>query len=359
MRFGLFTLFDYFPGRQNERDLYRDTLALFKESEALGYDSAWVGEEHFYAFGVCPSPQIFLTALARETTTLRLGTAISILPLAHPLRKAEEFAMLDVLSNGRLDFGVAPGGIPAHFAGFDVAMSEMRERYEESLTVIERAWRHEHVSHEGRFWTFPDLSVSPRPVQAPCPPIYRGLLGLPGYALAGTRGHSFQVPPWMSPDATILQGIQDYRAALQAAGHVGVPDPVFMFWMFCHENHHAALAEAREVVLRYRDLIIGNFPYELYKTLPPGDSSRGLYDMLSTLDDHLEERIIAGTPAQCRRRVAELRDRYGAEHMGFYMHAGARDIERARRSMRLFAQEVMPAFKQAARRMVTPAGAAA
>src|SRR4051812_36803327 len=103
MQFGLFTLFDYFADRQNEADYYRDTIAIFKEAEELGFDSAWVGEDPFYAFGICPTPQLFLAALARETKTLRLGTAISILPLAHPLRKAEEFAMLDVLSDGRLN----------------------------------------------------------------------------------------------------------------------------------------------------------------------------------------------------------------------------------------------------------------
>ncbi len=118
MHFGLFTLFDFFRDRQDEVAYYRDTLDLMELAERLGYDSVWVGEEHFYCFGICPSPQLFLTALARETSRLRLGTAISLLPFENPLRKAEDFAMLDILSGGRLNFGVGRGIIPKHFEGF-------------------------------------------------------------------------------------------------------------------------------------------------------------------------------------------------------------------------------------------------
>ena len=140
MKFGLFSLFDFFQDRQDEGRYYQDTLDLVIRSEQLGFDAVWLGEEHFYSFGICPSPQLFLTALARETTTLRLGTAISLLPFENPLRKAEDFAMLDILSNGRLDFGAGRGGIPKHFEGFCIEPQESRARYEEALDIIRRAW---------------------------------------------------------------------------------------------------------------------------------------------------------------------------------------------------------------------------
>ena len=111
MQFGLFTLFDFFPDRQNEVVYYKDTFDFVIQAEKLGFDSVWMGEEHFYSFGICPSPQLFLTALARETTRMRLGSAISLLPFENPLRKAEDFAMLDILSGGRLNFGVGRGVI--------------------------------------------------------------------------------------------------------------------------------------------------------------------------------------------------------------------------------------------------------
>jgi len=349
MKFGLFTLFDYFPEIQKEREYYDFTISMFKEAEALGFEQAWVGEEHFYSFGICPCPQLFLAALARETTTMRLGTAISVLPLEHPLRKAEQFAMLDVLSNGRLDFGAGTGGIPAHFAGFGENPAESRGRYEEALDIIEKSWRTTSLAYDGQFWKFDELSVSPRPVQAPCPPIYRGTLSVSGMTLAGQKGHSLQIPNWMIPDHVIEEGLVAYREALVANGHgtggkPAVPPPAFMFFLFCSQDRNAALAEAREVVLRYRDLLARNFPLDAGKILPPGDSLRGLYDMLVTTEDALEERIICGTPSECREQIIERRDRYGIEHMNFYMHAGARNFHNARESLRLFANEVMPEF---------------
>src|SRR4030095_4328625 len=136
-------------------------------AEQLGYDSTWVGEEHFYSFGICPSPQLFLTALARETTRMRLGTAISLLPFENPLRKAEDFAMLDILSNGRLNFGVGRGAIPKHFEGFCVDPQQSRARYEEALNIIKQAWTQDSFTYEGDFWQIPPLSVSPKPLQKP------------------------------------------------------------------------------------------------------------------------------------------------------------------------------------------------
>src|SRR5262249_26385409 len=176
MQFGLITLVDFFPNRQNELAYYRDTLDLMISAEKLGFDSAWVGEEHFYSIGICPSPQLFLTALARETTRLRLGTAVSLLPFENPLRKAEDFAMLDILSGGRLNFGAGGGIIYKHFEGFRVSMQESRARYEEALEIIERAWTQESFSYEGQFWQIPELSLSPKPLQKPHPPIYRGVV---------------------------------------------------------------------------------------------------------------------------------------------------------------------------------------
>ena len=142
-----FSPFDFFPDRQNEVRYYQDTLDLIIGAEQLGFDSVWLGEEHFYSFGICPSPQLFLTALARETNTLRLGTAISVLAFYNPLRKAEDFAMLDVLSGGRLDFGAGRGSIPKHFEGFRVSPQESRARYEEALAIIRQAWTRDRFSY--------------------------------------------------------------------------------------------------------------------------------------------------------------------------------------------------------------------
>ena len=212
MKFGLFCLFDFFPDRQNEVRYYQDTLDLIIRAEQLGFDSVWLGEEHFYTIGICPSPQIFLTAVARETSRIRLGISISLLPFENPLRKAEDFAMLDILSNGRLDFGVGRGSITKHFEGFRVPSAESRDRFEEAPTIIRRAWTQDPVEYTGRFWSVPPLSLSPKPVQRPHPPIYRGVVSMTGLEGAGRAGDHLLLVPWLTaPHPAVRKSVTRYR----------------------------------------------------------------------------------------------------------------------------------------------------
>ena len=246
MKFGLFSLFDFFQDRQDEGRYYQDTLDLVIRSEQLGFDSVWLGEEHFYSFGICPSPQLFLTALARETTTLRLGTAISLLPFENPLRKAEDFAMLDILSSGRLDFGVGRGIIPKHFEGFCIPPQESQARYEEALEIIRRAWTQDRFSYQGQFWQVPELSLSPKPSQKPHPPIYRGTLSMESFETAGRLGDNAFVVPWLSaPHPEVRRRVERYRALLKEHGHSG-QQATFIFFLFADPDRQQALAEAKE-----------------------------------------------------------------------------------------------------------------
>jgi len=137
-----------------------------------------------------------------------------------------------------------------------------------------------------------------------------------------------------------------YRAALRAHGHQAVPPSMFVFFLFVDQDYRQALAEARETTGRYMELGLRSlFPAGLAANLPPDDPLRGGWDMITSMADHLEERAIIGTPHDCRRRLAEVREEWGIEHIAFYLHAGARDIGRTRRGLELFAREVMPEFR--------------
>ena len=165
MKFGLHYQLPCY-GSQSPVQRYRDTLEQSVHAEALGFESVWPVEQHFNAdLSITPAPLLLLAALAERTRTLRLGIAIVLLPLSHPLRVAEEIATLDVLSNGRVEFGIGRGAIPTHFAGFGVPQAESRERFVEALEVIVQAWTKERVSHAGRFFKVDNLSVVPKPVQ--------------------------------------------------------------------------------------------------------------------------------------------------------------------------------------------------
>ncbi len=344
MKFGLFSLFDFFQDRQDEGRYYQDTLDLVIRSEQLGFDSVWLGEEHFYSFGICPSPQLFLTALARETTTLRLGTAISLLPFENPLRKAEDFAMLDILSNGRLDFGAGRGIIPKHFEGFRIPPQESQARYEEALAIIRQAWTQDSFSYQGKFWQVPELSLSPKPSQKPHPPIYRGTLSLESFETAGRLGDNAFVVPWLSaPHPEVRRRVERYRALLKEHGHSG-QQATFIFFLFVDPDRQRALAEAKECTRNYIDLVSSFAPPEAMTQLRSGDPLRAFLELIQSLPDNLEERAIVGNPSDCRRRLGDLRDEFGIEQVAFYMHAGARDPARARRGLEIFAQEVMPEF---------------
>ena len=151
---------------------YRDTLEQAAHAEALGFESVWPVEQHFDPeLSILPSPLLLLAALAERTHNLRLGIAIVLVPLSHPVRIAEEIATLDVLSNGRVEFGVGRGSLPEHFKGFGVAQSESRERFLEALDIIRQAWTKERISHHGRFYRVGEVAVVPKPVQQPYPPI--------------------------------------------------------------------------------------------------------------------------------------------------------------------------------------------
>ena len=171
MKFGLHYLLSC-ADSQSPVHRYSETIDQATRAEALGFESVWPVEHHFNrAVSILPCPALLLAAVAARTTTLRLGTAIIQLGLAHPLRVAEELATLDVLSGGRVEFGARRGSNPSHFGGFGVPMTESRDRMVEALDYIRQAWTNERFSFRGKFFQADDLALAPRPVQQPHPPI--------------------------------------------------------------------------------------------------------------------------------------------------------------------------------------------
>jgi alkanesulfonate monooxygenase SsuD/methylene tetrahydromethanopterin reductase-like flavin-dependent oxidoreductase (luciferase family) len=171
MKFGLHYQLPCHDG-QSAVQRYRDTIEQAAHAEALGFESVWPVEQHFDTdLSILSAPLLMLAAVAERTRTLRLGIAIILLPLSHPVRMAEEIATLDVISNGRAEFGMGRGSLPEHFTGFGIPQAENRDRFIEGLDVILKAWSSERLSYHGRFFDLEDLSVVPKPVQQPHPPI--------------------------------------------------------------------------------------------------------------------------------------------------------------------------------------------
>src|SRR5207247_8953381 len=149
MRFGFSDQCPCAPG-YSERQRYQDLIAQIELGEALGFDTVWLGELHFgRGFSILADPLMVLAAAAQRTSRIRLGTAVTLLPLHNPVKLAEEAAIADILSNGRLELGCGRGTAPLHYAGYDIAQEESRERFDEALDFILAAWANEKFSFAG------------------------------------------------------------------------------------------------------------------------------------------------------------------------------------------------------------------
>src|SRR5713101_3893926 len=144
---------------QTEAEVYAHALEEARLADELGFEAVWLAEHHFSSYGICPSLAVLAAAIARETRRVRIGTSVVIAPFEHPLRIAEEWAMVDILSNGRLEFGLGRGYQPKEFRGLGVSMEKTREKFDESYEIIRRAWTHERMSFDGEFYKVPEVRV--------------------------------------------------------------------------------------------------------------------------------------------------------------------------------------------------------
>ncbi len=215
MRFGFFDQVPRAEG-QSERQRYQDILAQIELGDQLGFQTAWLGELHFIPSISClASPLMILAAAAQRTQRIRLGTAVTLLPLHNPVKMAEDAATLDVLSGGRLEFGVGRGAAPVYFSGYNVPQQETRERFEESLGIILRAWTSERLSYHGKYWQIDDLLLTPRPLQNPHPPIRVAANSPETFATAGREGFPIFASPLINPPDKLQEYLAVHRENLK------------------------------------------------------------------------------------------------------------------------------------------------
>src|SRR5438034_3451914 len=163
MPFGIFTEFSR-QAHVSESVAFDEAMAEVRAMETLGYDTAWLAEIHFQRDrSVLASPLVIAAAIAAATQRLKIGIAVQVLPISHPLHLAEDVATVDQLSHGRLEFGVGRSGLPDHYRGFNIAYAESRERFHETLEVLKKAWTNERFTHEGKYFQFRDVCVMPKP----------------------------------------------------------------------------------------------------------------------------------------------------------------------------------------------------
>ena len=348
MKFGLLSLLDHYPDDCSEEQYYKNFLEEVTYAEALGFDTVWIGEHHFDRY-ICPAPQIVAAAIAQRTTKMRIGTAIVLLPHHNPIRLAEDYALVDLLSGGRLDFGVGRGFIKATYDSFNQEMGESRARFQEGLEIIKRAWTQETFSYEGKFHTFHNVTVLPRPLQRPTPPIYTAAAITPeSFVNAGRQGYSLLLAPFLQPFSTLKDQVQLYRQTLTDAGHS--PDSVEIvagYHSFVDETPEQARRTWESHYLRYLHFV-GSLlapSAELDPTQYASWQGRGEALREITFEEMYPDQVLCGDPAQCVDRVALLREELGITHFWVYMDLGGLDQRALRGSMERFATRVIPQFR--------------
>lgn len=329
-------------------DVYREYADLCVLAEELGFHGAWVAEHHFSEYGTLGGPPVFLSAIAARTKTLRLGAAISVLPFHDPIRIAEDYAVLDVVSGGRLEFGVGRGYQPKEFAGFGVDMSEARARFLESLEIIAQAWSGKPVDFEGKHYAYKGIEVRPAPVQRPVPR-YVASISPETFELA--RGWDLGIMASLLTNSAkqVNHGLSTFRANLPEARKWSQPIPI-LTPVYVAASMDAAFAESLPGCQWYWDTVGKLLPqkgekldasYQYFQKLGE-KTGGGAADLARTMArwpigdaDHVSDFLID----LCRQSTAD--------EIICFASLGAMPFEQARANIERIARDVMPRVRAA------------
>jgi alkanesulfonate monooxygenase SsuD/methylene tetrahydromethanopterin reductase-like flavin-dependent oxidoreductase (luciferase family) len=326
MKFGMFVIGDYHPQADKTlNEYYEQILEQARWAEELGYECFWFGEHHFDFFGVVPSPPVLMALAAKRTVTIRLGVAVALLPYRNPIFTAEEYAMVDILSGGRLDFGVGRG-TPPELAGLGVK-EDNRDVLVEALEIVKMAWSQGKISFNGKHYHMNDVSLNVTPVQKPTPPIFFAALSEGSYKVAAEIGYPILGIPYASCRTIeeVREKISFYKATLTRCGHDAEKFDVVQ----CFHAHVARTdAEAQQ------NARAGMVPY----------LSARLAVRPRNYDELLRDRmIVVGDPAHCAEHIAQI-EQTGTNYIIFMMNFATLAQEKILRSMEIMAREVIPRF---------------
>ena len=338
MRFGLFgsASAKRGSGEFDSTEGFSDFMEYNVEAEALGFHGTFVVEHHFTGYGQVSATLNLLTWLGARTKTLRLGTAVMVLPWHNPVLLAEQAATLDLLSGGRLDFGIGTGYRYNEFVGFDLPMEAAREKFEESIEVILKAWTsNEPFSHHGKYWTFKNIVVEPPSFRKPHPAVWMGAGNERSIRDVARRGFNLLLGQYAAP-ADVARNIAIFREAVEAKGVAWDPMRVGVTRAFFVTDDAREREEAleRRLANRLRQLKLATTPDG--RVLGGPDRADGDPVQINLTS------AIYGPPDEIARKIEALREA-GAGYL-LINGGGSGGGERGRCSLRRFASEVMPLF---------------
>lgn len=314
---------------QDWTSFYADSFELIEQVDEVGFDTVWISEHHFSPDGYCPSVLPMAAAVAARTRRVRIGSNVIVLPLHHPLRLAEDVAMVDALSGGRFDLGVGIGYRQEEFDTFGISLKERVSRLEEGIDLMRRAWTEPVVNHRGRHFVADGLTVRPQPVQQPVP-IWFGARAEVAVRRAGRLGDGFII-------SRGREQIRWFREGAEEAGRD--PDSLPLATnriVHVADSEEQALREIGEGLLYHE-----NMYSQWFKSAATLDHEAELTDYQS-VSELPTERYILGDPDTVTAKIEELREGYGFDELILWGRLPGVPTEVASRSLGAFAEHVLP-----------------
>ena len=350
MQFGSFMEFHRREGG-TQAEAFREAFAHIALAEELGLDGVWLAESHFNsARSVLSSPHAIASAIAARTERLRVGTAVSVLPLGNPLRMAEEAATIDHISEGRFDFGVGRSGLPGSYEGYNIPYSESRERFYEYLDIILTAWREERFSYEGNFFNYNDVCLVPKPYQTPHPPIRIAATTSDTFPVLGEMGFPVFVGVRQQSLDAVGEQVESYRTAWTKAGHEGYIDVSLRVPVYVGETEEDALAVPEDSFMRQFRRLGGQLTASVTRAGAHAVQERAERGaQLAVLEwerDVIGQKAAVGTPQMVIEQLQVMKETLSLTGVVAEFNAGELiPEEKIASSLRLFCEEVIPALR--------------
>jgi alkanesulfonate monooxygenase SsuD/methylene tetrahydromethanopterin reductase-like flavin-dependent oxidoreductase (luciferase family) len=329
MKVGILQFFGWRDRSTPLHSVYEAALERFSIMDETGYDAVWLAEHHFSSFSVCPSVHMMGTMAAARTRRLRIGMAVSLAPFYNPLRLAEEVALLDVLSGGRVNWGAGRGFERSEFAAFGIPGEESAPRFHETVDIVLKAWTHQRLTYEGRFYQYDGVEVLPKPLQAPHPPVWMAASSNPAIEWAAEQGHSILMDPHASR-ADLIRNRRHYAAKLIEAGHSDAGRTIPMSRLIAvDETAEKARAVAKRAAEWMTASYVGPQHTGNVRQGPPRD-----FGGKDPIDFYLDDVMIHGTAESVAEQIQSFAEEIGMTYLMAAPLSG--------RSFRLLTDKVLP-----------------
>jgi alkanesulfonate monooxygenase SsuD/methylene tetrahydromethanopterin reductase-like flavin-dependent oxidoreductase (luciferase family) len=350
MQFGLtfFPVFD--PAARSAADYFAEALNLAEKADALGLEHVQVVEHHGSGYGgFSPDPVVFLAAVAARTRRIRITTGAVVPAFDHPLRLAGALSMLDALSHGRLDVGFGRAFLPAEFAAFGVSMDDSRERFTGGVDLIRRLWSQENVASDLPWAPFDPITLQPRPVQRPHPPIFiASTSSEETCAAAGRAGYHLQMVPSVATTEALQGMLSAYRTARAEAGHETAGRIQVKYTCYLSDDEETALSDGERWERNYIEHMgraVADWAQTSSADYPGYDAlvdKISRYDFARSLE---QDKVLAGTPVQVAAQLRRVTGAFGDDiTVSLHLNPGLLGQEKASRALDLLHREVIPAL---------------